>query len=150
MIVGLVQYACIMINMFPKTNTVGGMARRELFTRVRVDYERDCKLGFGEYVQAYAEESISNTMQPRTFGAISFETTGNLQGTYMFLSLSTWKVVRRRTWIEMPIPDEVIELINRKAIQNISVPVDTAETDDISSHDEEMERRSTSLIYLPQ
>jgi len=52
------------------------------FTGVRIDYKSDCKLGFGEYVQVYAENNITNTMQSRTYGVLSMGTSGNIQGTY--------------------------------------------------------------------
>jgi hypothetical protein len=110
-----------MINIFPKANSAGGISPKELFTGVRTDYKKDCKLGFGEYVQVYAENDITNTMQPRTFGAISMGSTGNLQGTYLFMSLTTWKTIRRRTWVEMPMPGEVIDLINRKALSSTPI-----------------------------
>ena len=112
MIVSLGYYACKMINMFPKVNSSGGISPRELFTGVRVDYKRDCRLGFGEYVQVSADNDITDTMQPRTYGAISLESVGNLQGTYLFLRLLTWKIIIRRAWVEMPLPGEVLGLIN--------------------------------------
>ena len=90
MVVQLTHYACMMLNLFPKSNSIAGVAPRELFTRVRIDYKRDCKIGFGEYVQVYAENDISNTMQARTFGAISLGSAENMQGTYLFLSLTSW------------------------------------------------------------
>ena len=43
--------------------------------QVKMDYKEDCKLGFGEYVQVYAEYDITNTMQP--YGAISMGAVGN-------------------------------------------------------------------------
>jgi len=36
--------------------------------------------------------------------------------TYL-LSLLTWKTIKRRTLIEMPLPGEVIDVINRKVIR---------------------------------
>ena len=121
MVIQLTYYACMMINMFPKKNSIGGIAPRELFTGVRVDYKRDCKLGFGEYVQVYAENDITNTMEARTYGAISLGSAGNLQGTYLFMSLTSWKIIRRRSWVEMPMPAEVIELINRQALKTSNI-----------------------------
>ena len=124
MIIGLTYYACKMINMFPKTNSVGSIAPKELFTGIKIDDKRDCKLGFGEYVQVYTENEVTNTMQPRTHGALSMGSTGNLQGTYLFMSLLTWKTIRRRTWIEMPLPAEIIDFINRKALSSTSMTSD--------------------------
>ena len=97
------------------------MSPRELFTGIRVDYKRDCRLGFGEYVQVSADNDITNTMQPRTYGAISLGSVGNMQGIYLFMTLLTWKIIRRRTWVEMPLPGEVIGLINHKALAGESI-----------------------------
>ena len=112
MVIQLTYYACMMLNMFPKSNSIAGVSPREIFTGVRVDYRRDCKLGFGEYVQVYAENNITNTMEARTFRAFSLGSVGNMQGTYLILSHTSWKIIRRRSWVKVPIPAEVIELIN--------------------------------------
>jgi len=62
-------------------------------------------------------------MEARTFGAISLGSAGNMQGTYLFLSL-TWKIIlasRRRSWVEVPMPAEVIELINAQTLKTTSI-----------------------------
>jgi hypothetical protein len=129
---------------------------RELFTGVRVDYKRDCRLGFGEYVQVSADNDITNTMQPRTYGAISLGSAGNLQGTYLFLSLLTWKIIRRRTWVEMPLPGEVIGLINRKALSGepttseVSIGVGNhVINEDITYMDETYEKNDMDPLVEP-
>jgi hypothetical protein len=38
----------------------------------------------------------------------------NLQAGYNFLSLTTWKVTQRRSWVKLPMPGHVIGLINAK------------------------------------
>ena len=119
MIIGLTYYACKMVNMFPKPNSIGGVSSKELFTGIKMDYERDCKSGFGEYVQVYAERDITHTMQPSTY-AISIGSIGNFQGTYLFMSLLTSKTIKRRAWVEMPLPGEVIDFINLKALSSTS------------------------------
>jgi hypothetical protein len=113
MIIGLTHYACKMVNIFPKARR---SFPKELFTGVKMDYKRDCKLGFGEYVQVYAEHDITSTIQSMTYGAISMGGVRNFQGTYLFMSLLTWKMIKRRTWVEMPLPGEVIDFINLKAL----------------------------------
>jgi len=111
----MVYYVCMMINIMPKANSAGGISAREAFTGIKTDYQRDIKIGFGEYVQVYDEDRVTNTMRERTIGALSLGPTGNLQGTYLFLSLSTWDVIRRRTWTIIPITKEIIALINKRA-----------------------------------
>ena len=119
MVIQLTYCACMTLNMFPKSNSIAGVSPREIFTGVIVDYKRHCKLSFGEYVQVYAENSITNTMESRTFGAISFGSAGNMQGTYLFLCLTSWKIIE--SWVEDPMPAEVIELINVQALKTTSI-----------------------------
>jgi hypothetical protein len=53
-----------------------------------------------------------NTMEPRTRWAICLGPTGNMHGSYKFLSLTTGKTVTRRKFTEMPMTDSVIRRIN--------------------------------------
>ena len=62
----------------------------------RIEYATHCQLEFGEYVQAHEEHD--NSMQPRTIGAISLRPTGNVQGGYIFFSLTTGRVLNRNRW----------------------------------------------------
>eukprot|EP01040_Poterioochromonas_malhamensis_P009801 gene9801-biopygen1902 len=91
--------------------------------RVKADLKRDFRLQFGSYVQVHEDDSITNTMKPRTTGAISLGPSGNMQGAYKFLSLDTWKVIVRRSWTELPIPNDVLRLINSKT-EDVDVGVD--------------------------
>ncbi len=47
--------------------------------------------------------------------------TGNLQGSYKFLSLSSGKKVTRRTFTEMPITDSVIKKVEEMAVKDGAV-----------------------------
>ena len=42
----------------------------------------------------YADDDITNTMRPRTQGAICVGMSGNVQGTYLFLVLITWNEIK--------------------------------------------------------
>jgi len=76
-------------------------------------------VSFGEYVQVYAEHEITTPCNPGRLASV-----GNVQGTYLFMSLLTWKTLKRRTWVEMPLPGYVIDFINRKALISTSVTSD--------------------------
>jgi hypothetical protein len=52
-------------------------------------------------------------MDPRTVGAIALRPTGNEQGTYLFLNLNTGKVIARKQWTVLPMPDNVITHVNQ-------------------------------------
>jgi hypothetical protein len=60
-------------------------------------------------------------MRERTSGAISLGPSGNIQGGYNFLSLLTWKVIKRRSWTVIPMPTEFINIINAKATRVLQV-----------------------------
>ena len=106
-------YFCVRaINMIPRSDSTE--SPKEMFTGVKIDFNRDCKIEFGAYVQVHEDEEITNTMKARTAGAIALGPVGNAQGSYQFLNLSTWKVIQRRTWHELPMPKEVIQFIEEK------------------------------------
>ena len=40
------------------------------------------------------------------------------------MSLLTWETIKRRAWVEMPLPGEVIDFINPKAFSSTSITLD--------------------------
>ena len=50
-----------------------------------------CRAPFGSYCETHEDPDITNTLDPRTKWGICMGPTGNLQGSYKFLSLSTGK-----------------------------------------------------------
>ena len=53
------------------------------------------KMNFGEYVQVFNLNNITNTNEPRTTGAIVLYSSDNAQGGWYFMSLDTGKRIRR-------------------------------------------------------
>ena len=51
-------------------------------------------------------------MQSHGIPTICLGPTGNKQGTYSFLNLSTILVIKRRRFVELPAPDSVIQRVN--------------------------------------
>lgn len=119
MIIYLVYYCVMTINMFSKTSMVGAgfTTPRELFTGRVLDYGKDMKLGIFDYVQVHEDDMVTNTMKSRTVGCLSLGPTGNVQGGYKFLSLTSWKVITRKSWTPMPMPAEVIGVVNAHALE---------------------------------
>jgi hypothetical protein len=56
-----------------------------------------------------------NTMKQRTKWGICLGPTGNMQGSYKFMSLSTGKKIVRRKFTEMPMALGVMKQINKWA-----------------------------------
>ena len=74
-----------------------------LITGVGLDHNKHCQLEFGEYVQVYKENNPTNSMQPRTTGAIALGSAYNLQKTYKFMSLNTGKLLHKRSFTSLPL-----------------------------------------------
>lgn len=116
-LVHLVYHSVSTINLFPRAGGADKLrSPKEIVTGLKPDYKFYSKILFGEYAQIYNEEEITNTMKPRTSGAIAMGLADNRQGLQYFLSLDTWRVVTRRSFIKLPMPTEVVRAINEKAI----------------------------------
>ena len=64
------------------------------------------RLEFGAYVQVFEDNDSTNTTRTRSImGAIALGPTGNAQGNYHFMSLSSGARISRHQWTELPIPD---------------------------------------------
>jgi hypothetical protein len=113
----LVLFAVSRINMMPSAAKTGySVSPIELFKGRKIDYKRDVRIGFGEYVQA-DDPNVNprNSLQSRTNGAIALLPTGNLQGSVKFYSLATGGVITRDHFKIIPMPDEVIAHMNTLA-----------------------------------
>jgi hypothetical protein len=66
------------------------------------------RLELGSYVQVFEDNAPTNTPRARSMGAIALTPTGNTQGDYHFMSLSTGARISRHTWTKVPITDTAI------------------------------------------
>lgn len=114
LVVYLVYYATSCVNMFPRKGGIGDLSPRQLVLGRPIDMAVEGRLPFGAFVHMH-EDASSNGMEARTVGAIALGPCGNTQGGYRFLSLTSWRVVTRRAWTELPMPQEIIDLLNSKA-----------------------------------
>jgi hypothetical protein len=80
--------------------------------RPNLDYN-DMIIEFGAYAQVYKDGGPTNTVRARTTGAIALTPTGNAQGGYYFLSLTTGRKLSQQQWDELPMPDRVIAAVER-------------------------------------
>jgi hypothetical protein len=117
MIVELVHSSNFWLNMFPAHDGVSAVqSPRRILTGQQGDYELHCQLEFGKYVQVH--ESHNNSMLTRTTGAIALRPTGNIQGGFYFMSLTTGKRLTRYAWTPLPMPGEVITRVHALARRN--------------------------------
>ena len=110
----LVLWAVSRVNLAVTSNSTTYESPREKVYGRRVDVSKDCKHGFGDYVQII-NNTVNNSMSERSRGAIALMPTGNLDGSWWYFCLDTCKPVRRRTARALPMPQEVIDRLNELA-----------------------------------
>jgi hypothetical protein len=116
MVAEMVYASVFWLNCFPSANGVSAsISPRTLVTGQTVDYSKHCKVEFGSYVQTHKQHD--NSMAPRTTGAVALRPTGNAQGGYYFMSLTTgWRISQNR-WTALSMPQDVISRITQMGQQ---------------------------------
>ena len=109
----LVYFCVSRINMLPSHGNMDPTSPRENFTGRKIDFRRDLRLSFGDYVHVHEDRAVTNTTQSRTEEAICLLPLSNLAGAAQFLSIKTLKVISRRNYTILPVvPDATLEHIN--------------------------------------
>jgi hypothetical protein len=114
-IVHAIIFSVMWINFFPPRYSISQyLSPQAIVTGLSADAEKHCKMPFGAYAQVHGEPTPSNdAMTSRTVGGISLGPTGNMQGTYKFLSLLTKRMIKARSFTPLPMPQEVIGLVEQ-------------------------------------
>ena len=102
-------------NFPPKGGISKTISPRMLLTGVKFDYNKHCKVEFGSYVQTHEEHEPRNSMKERTTGAIALRNSNNIQGTHRFMSLNTGKLLKRRNFTKLPMPNDAIKRVEEMA-----------------------------------
>ena len=125
LVIYLAGYCVVRVNQSLYDKTPGALCPFSNFKLRKLDADIDYRIGFGNYTQVHEERENTATMEPRTTGAISLCPTGNLTGSQKFLSLSTKRVITRDKWTTLPIPQSVINKLNKWAEKdNTPIPSD--------------------------
>jgi hypothetical protein len=112
MLIELIYSSILGINaLSPKGGISTNFSPSNIMTGIQFDNNKHCKLQFGSYIQAHREPDPTNTQAAHTVGAICLGSTGNIQGSSnKFLNLTrTGKRITCRTWMSLPMPQEVID-----------------------------------------
>ena len=109
-----VRAAAFTINLTPTRNSFEFASPREKLFGTLLDAAVELRHAFGDYVQVHHED-IDNSMNERTSGALALAPTGALDGSWWYYSLTTTKVVRRRRATALPMPQDVIDAVERAA-----------------------------------
>ncbi len=90
-IIELLHFWVMWMNSFPvKSRVSETYSPRELVPRHKLDAKLHCsKTLFGAYCEVHTDPDITNTIEPRTRWGICLAGTGNLQGSYIFMSPTT-------------------------------------------------------------
>ena len=111
----LVKFCVISINREPSTKRYDGYSPRELFTQMKLNYNRDIRFFFGGYYQVVLMADPTNSMQSRTTGCIALCAAETRSGSVQFYSLATNSVITRVQFEEVPITQDLIDHMNRLA-----------------------------------
>ena len=107
----LIRYAVNRIVLIPTRNSVEYTSPREKLYGRKINVDKELKHGFGDYVQVHTD-NIDNSNKPRTQGAISLMSAGNLEGSWYYMLLSNQQIVKRTKATVLPMSDEVIAHLN--------------------------------------
>ena len=116
MLVALLSNVVFYLNAFPWPLGISDeLSPTAIIEGHPLNYRLHFQVIFGEYAQTY--EGTSNTMKPRTIGAIALGPSGNLQGGVQFFSLNTGEIINRHKYdyTLLPMPEEVIKGVNGMA-----------------------------------
>ena len=89
-----------------------------MFTHRKIDYKRDLRVGFGDYLQAWTPNHKTNTMHSRTNGCVALMPTGYVQGTVRCFQLHNGAVVNRDNFTVLPMSDHVVAHLNDLAARD--------------------------------
>ena len=125
LIQGLVQNACIWLNAFPNKNGVSkDLSPRAIVTGRETDFKIDCRVEIGSYCQVTENnEPNVNSQEERSRDAIALHSTGNRQGSYYFLAIDTWEKIKRNQWTELPLPSNIINVVNQRGKDEGRAPI---------------------------
>ena len=106
-------------NMFPSPDGVSTtLSPLSIVTGAgKINYSH-LKLKFGTFDHMFNDNQPTNTMAPRTTGAIALNSVGNSKGDYYFLKLETGRRVSYHQWTVLPMPPLVIQQVHLLALKD--------------------------------
>ena len=117
----MIFFVVKLINYFPAKGGVSAQySPKTIMSGPTLNYKQ-CSLPFGTYCQVHEEDGPRNSLAARTSGAISLGPSSNRQGGQLFLSLNTSRVITRRSWTVLPMPQAVIDKVNALAADQPSL-----------------------------
>jgi hypothetical protein len=123
-LIHLLHFIVMWLNNFPVSNGVSNQfSPRELILQHKLDYKHHCRAPFGAYCEVHEDNTqVTNSMITHGTPSICLGTTGNIQGLYNILSLSSGLVIKRRRFDKLPAWDSVIKQAAALAKNNGASP----------------------------
>ena len=124
-LVYLIAFITYGINCVPSSGMSEYVSPWEALSGRKPDYSTDLALNFCEYVEVHERNDIINTVSvARTRPALALHPRANRQGSWVFFLLDSEKTVTRDYYTRLPMPNSVIEHMERKARQERGVGKD--------------------------
>ena len=114
----LLFFVILRLNMTP--TKIGNESSFEQVYGRKLDYKRNLKAGFGDYVQAHRNK-VDNSLTTRADGGIALYDSGNIEGSWYVFNLNTQCLIKRNKFDIIPMPQLVIDHINRMCDQEHNV-----------------------------
>ena len=105
-VIYLVLHATRVVNYFPRSGGIPNYSPRMIMRDEQLSMD-ELRLPFGTYVQVKEPSTQSNSMLPRTRGAIALGPSGNTTGGQVFMALDTGHLIRRSQYRIIPVTAEV-------------------------------------------
>jgi hypothetical protein len=103
-----------LLNLFPTKGGVSDtLSPKTIVSGETLYFKKHISLHIGQYCQVHEEYTPRNSQVDCTKGAISLGPSGNLQGGFKFMALNSGKKILRRSWDVIPLPDYVINRVNK-------------------------------------
>ena len=102
----MVLHASRVVNYFPRSGGIEHYSPRMLMRDEQLSMD-ELRLPFGTYVQVKEPSTQTNSMLPRTRGAIALGPSGNTTGGQVFMALDTGQLIRRSQYRVIPVTAEV-------------------------------------------
>lgn len=100
----LVHYVVSWLNNFPPKGGISNtVSPRTLFSGVVLDFNKHCKLEFGEYCHVHKKNNPTNSIEPRITGTVAIGSTYNLQTGTKFLSLNSGRLIYHCAFAPVPL-----------------------------------------------
>ena len=110
----LVYFCVKRLNAQPGVNSTEHRCPRVRLTKVKIDFDKEYRVGFGEYVEARNPAATSNdALEERTESCVSLWPVGNRAGSWTLFSLRTGNTVVRSQFRVLPTPQAVIDRMNQ-------------------------------------